>query len=123
MKICDKHWTMLREAIQIRGLMHLVAKEGNEAAARIAEEIKGKEAPYDPLMSCNWMVTNEALRLGGLYLLNKADCCPICEAMEKLNGTPMNEAKELWTSREVEMAWINGPADAALDHCREHQLL
>jgi hypothetical protein len=121
MKICEYHWTALRQSIETTGMSHLVAQGGSEAAARLQTELKGGEAPYDPLMSCHWMITNRAVELGGPYLLT-GDYCPICEAMKNLGDKPDN-AGRVWTSQEIEQAWITGPVFAALEYCQEHDLL
>lgn len=120
MKICLKHWGMLRSAIEDRDLTRLVAQDGREAMARLMET---KEAPFDPLMSCNWMIVNRALDTIGLYLLSQnEDHCPICGVMDVCGDKPDNSGK-IWTSEEIEFAWINGPADAALVYCQEHKLI
>jgi hypothetical protein len=112
---------MLRKAIEDRNLMHLVAKSGNEAAVRLTEELKCKEAPYDPLMNCHWMIVNQALKCGGLYLISNNDYCPVCEAMKNLTGSDPNG--KVWTEQEIEKEWIEGPSNAALEYCKEHNLL
>lgn len=43
MKMCETHWAALRKAIADRGLAHLGAKSGVEAAARAVAELKGSE--------------------------------------------------------------------------------
>lgn len=121
MKCCQRHWDMLRSAVESRGLMHLTAKDSKTALENVVTELQGGDVPYDPLMSCWWMITNKALQLGGLYLMS-GDLCPICEAVHHLADLPIEEggppAGEAW----VENEWVNGPADAALQHCREQGL-
>lgn len=112
MKICEKHWAMFRAAIETRGLAKLVAKDGRTAMDQMVADLQYGTLPenYDPLMSCNMMVTSRALEVGGLYMLS-GDYCPVCEAMKHLDG----EA--------TETEWINGPADAALKYCQDHKLI
>lgn len=68
-----------------RGLDHLGAKSGNEAAAAIAAQMSGEEAAYDPLMDCNNMIWSRGLEMCGLYLMTQkpdgSDFCSICEAV------------------------------------------
>lgn len=107
MQFCKEHWAQLRAAIEVRGLSHLIAKSGEQAFANIKAELEGEASPYDPLMDCNWMIINRALAYGGLYLMgtkeNGEQYCPVCEAVA-------NGAEEKF--------WIDGPADAVLEHCR-----
>ena len=109
MKFCDPHWVTLRTAIEIRGLMRLVAKEGATAAENIHAELQGED--YDPLMNAYWMLTNQALKMGGLYLMHVDEqgihYCPLCE-VDKNGGN----AEE----------WISGCTDSILKHCRENGL-
>lgn len=101
MKICNDHWTGMREAIEHRGLGGLVSKSGE--AAMDAEVRKIEEAnrsgkvsdqtlkeTFDPLMSMHWHYTNNALQCGGLYLLSQkedgGDYCPVCEFEKHQSG-------------------------------------
>jgi len=129
MKFCDKHWRMLRAAIETRGISHLVAGSSEEAHAAMKEDLQayidGREsiAPYDPLMSCHWMISSRAIELGGLYLMT-GDHCPVCEAMKHLAGRPREEGSdEIVDAAWVERHWIDGPADAALDECKHRGLV
>jgi hypothetical protein len=123
MQICEKHWAMVRAAIEARGLSHLVAKSGEQLMANTIAESKGEDAPYDPLAAVNWMISGRALEQGGLYLMT-GDYCPVCEVMKHTAHIPKapgetEPAGEAW----VERHWIDGPADAALAHCREQGLV
>lgn len=111
MKICQRHWDMLRAAIDARGLSHLVARSGEEAIQRLARADGTSDIlDYDPLMVCNWMIMNQGLHSGGPYLLT-ADLCPICESFKVWVDAENTEA-------DIERWWIEGPADAALLHCQ-----
>lgn len=83
MKICPDHWAIMRQAIETRGLMGLVAKDGAQAADNMVTELKGGEPPFDPLMSLNMHFWNEGLRCGGLYMMGQDEhgneICPVCE--------------------------------------------
>lgn len=117
MRMCAPHWEKLRAAIKARGIDHIGAKNSVEAHANMVAELEGQSSNYDPLMSCHWMITNQALRMGGLYLMTQkedgSEYCPICEAL--LHMTP----SEGTTKEQQEKSWIDGPADAALEECRK----
>ena len=117
MKFCDKHWSALRAAIDARGLSHLVARSGDEAAEAIAAELRGEERQFvDPLMSAHNMIMCRAIEEAGLAIL-AGDLCPVCEAMKgyaRAQGHP---------EADTELAWIEGPADAALKQSRELGLI
>jgi hypothetical protein len=110
LKFCDDHWEKLRQAVKDRGLWHLVARSGQEATERVKDELGNKEtdATWDPLMACHWAVNGNALKMGGLYLL-QGDLCQICEAIKHGCGD--------------ESLWINRPADDALAYAKEHGLI
>lgn len=123
MKFCQKHWDMLRAAIETRGLMHLVAKGGEAAMERAVDEINGvaTDATYDPLMAAHWMISGRAIEIGGLYLMT-GDHCPVCEAMAHTSHWPRAGETEPLGEAGVEKHWIDGPADAVLVYCQERGL-
>jgi hypothetical protein len=49
------------------------------------------------------MISGEALKLGGLYLMT-GDYCPLCEVEKHTGDTAAN--------------WINGCSDAVLEYCQ-----
>lgn len=104
MRICVLHWDALKKAIADRGMAHLGVKTGQEAAAQAVNDIEGRGAEnvYDPLMSSNYMIWENALRAGGLAMMN-GDMCPICQ----LNVPD----------------WIDKAADAALAYAKEQGLV
>lgn len=120
MKICEPHWDKLRTAIKDRGIDHLGAKNGKDAVDNVAEELQGGQPDYDPTMACNMMIWNQALKMGGLYLMGQkedgSEYCPICEAIAHMSPPPG------MTKEQQERSWIDGPADAALDECRKRGL-
>lgn len=115
MKFCNRHWGALRAAIDERGLMPLVARNGAEAVERAKEELGGTatDASYDPLMGAHWMIVNRALESGGLYLMT-GEICPVCEAIEHCNVGEGGYRDK----KHIEEDWIEGPADAALEFVR-----
>lgn len=116
MRFCQPHWNALRGAIESRGLSHLIAANGRDAHARAVAELQGNAelSDYDPLMAAHWMIANRVLELGGLYLMT-ADYCPVCEAIK-------GHEKHM-TREETEKYYIDGPADAVLQYCRENGLV
>jgi hypothetical protein len=93
MKICIPHWNQLREAVDDAGLGHLV--KGADNAKVLIEKgidqfkfgVREPESPstFDPLWNCNFAIWNNAIDMGGLYLMGSDDSgnpyCPICEAI------------------------------------------
>ena len=113
MKICTKHWDMLKAALELRGILHLAHKSGEELVEYIQRSAEGVTGDYDPLFDCNNMITCNALQSGGLYLMGKPPegehFCPICEAVAHNCGS--------------EAFWLDSPADASLAYCREQGLV
>lgn len=79
-KMCDKHWNMLRAEIDNNGLNKFIAGTGEDVIEKMIgdpDDVKN----FDPLMIanihiCAFLIENEAI--DG----NMADGCPICVAME-----------------------------------------
>src|SRR5262245_18153164 len=122
MQICKTHWEQLQAAIKERGLWDLVAPNGQAAIYRMQQEIEGAatNSNYDPLMAANNMISAQALRLGGLYLLS-GDYCPLCEAVShtQIPDDLSDDVKK----QGVAVYWINGCTDSILDYCRENGLV
>jgi hypothetical protein len=123
MQFCQKHWDMLRTAIEARGLTHLIAKSGEAAMERAVDELQGRadDSSYDPLMAAHWMIANRAVEMGGLYFLSGGHC-PVCEAIKHTAHWPREGENEPAGEAWVESHWIDGPADAVLTHCQERGL-
>lgn len=111
MKFCQSHWSKLRAAMVDRGIGHLGAQSGEQAIENMTTELAGGKPDYDPLMDAHWMITNRALEIGGLNLMTSkedgSDHCPVCEALS--HGASAEN-------------WIDGPADAVLEACRDKGL-
>lgn len=81
MRFCQDHWDRLRAAIEERGLAHLIAPDGDTAAAMVASELERGQQPtnYDPLMAAHWAIASNVMDLisnaGGnpLYLMGGPD--------------------------------------------------
>lgn len=117
MKFCKQHWSDLSEAIKTKGMWHLVPKSGEAAAEAMQKEIDKTATPkdYDPLMSCHWMIFNNALAGGGPYLMtaqpNGEPYCPLCEVDRVKPGG------------EGAVQWIEHATEGALGFCRENNLV
>jgi len=71
MMMCQEHWDRLRRAIDERGLSHLIARDSKRALEALTKEAEGTAGPndYDPFMAANWAIMSQALKCGGLYLM------------------------------------------------------
>lgn len=84
MKICQPHWERLRTAIDERGLSHLVAQGGEQAARNlVAEATDGPSIQtFDPLMAAHNAIWARAMDVAGLAIMapndDGSDRCPIC---------------------------------------------
>lgn len=129
MQFCQPHWDMTREACRVRGLEHLGAKSGEEAAQNMADQLQGTDRPedFDPLMNMFWALSNKVLeRIAAndpgeaLARLGAAEWCPMCE---------IQASYDLWEeSQRPEKAldaqgWIDSCADFMLSQARELGLM
>jgi len=117
MRMCQPHWDQLRKAISDKNLMHLVAKSGEEAIARMITELEDKPdqpSARDPLMEANLSIMSQALDQGGLYLMSPkedgTDYCPLCEVV-------------VHTEIGMDSKWIEGCTDAILQDYKDNALL
>jgi len=92
MKFCPSHWDRLKQAIKSRGLFDLVAGSGEEAAERVAGELKGAPTTisnFDPLMGAHNRIVHNTMEylskvgINPLTLFSHAPEhpeleCPIC---------------------------------------------
>lgn len=101
MRMCMGHWTELRQAINDRGLSHLVSQNGQEAAKRMANLSNGSTDPkdFDPLLAAHMAITSYYISHTGLDHINESDVCPVCHASENADGNNLAEN------------WISGAAD------------
>lgn len=67
MQFCQRHWSMMRAAVEARGMSPLVASNGAEAIENIIDEPKAGSTTdnFDPLMAMHWNIaTNLMDKLG-----------------------------------------------------------
>lgn len=112
MKLCDSHWSKLRDGVHVRGLSQLVAADGAEAMARVERErAEGEQsaATFDPLLNSTMAIYTRAIEAGGLYLMGQkpdgSEYCPLCE----LDEHAKNDRPELGS---LSHQWIEGCLDA-----------
>ncbi|MCB1463250.1 MAG: hypothetical protein KDJ90_12685 [Nitratireductor sp.] len=110
MQICQDHWTALRQAIDEKGLSHLVAKSGEEAVHALRQQLAGDQAPahFDPLMNANWAIFAAFMEDAGPEALG-FDGCPLCVVEQHQEG--------------LAAEWIDGASGDQLDAARQMQLV
>lgn len=67
MRFCQRHWDLMRAAVEARGLTPLVAQGGKAAVENIVDELKhgSNTDNFDPLMAMHWNIaTNLLEKLG-----------------------------------------------------------
>ncbi len=116
MKICQEHWDKLKEAIEARGLGHLVAGSGATAAV-ITGQLSGSDE-YDPLIAANFAIWNNALEAFGLSMMYEDAPCPLC-LMDKHAA----ECVEPDCAKNSGMDWIRFAADGQLETARNKGLV
>lgn len=120
MKLCQRHWTELKEAITQRGLFHLVSKDGKIATERVVSELQSgsTEENYDPLMSATMMIYTNALKCFGLELMMDDAPCPLC-----LLDKHAEECTEENCARSSGHDWIRFAADGQLQYAQEKGII
>lgn len=85
MKFCQPHWEKLRAAIDERGLTHLVAHGGEQAARNLVAETRDGPSiqTFDPLMAAHNAIWFHAMQTPvGMALMfaneDGSQRCPIC---------------------------------------------
>lgn len=112
------HWEALRTAVESRGMGHLIAANGRDAAARMVAEIEGKAGAddFEPLMTAHNMIWSRALSEFGIGIMG--DYCPVCEFIKAYPPPP-----EGHRYKNNEEYFIDGPADAVLSIATERGLM
>lgn len=67
MKFCQRHWDMMRAAVEAHGMTPLVAQGGAAAIDNLVDELKAGSTTdnFDPLMAMHWNIaTNLMDKLG-----------------------------------------------------------
>lgn len=123
MKFCKEHWQALRAAVQVRGMDHLVAKNGAQAVNDAVAQLQGTDSleNWDPLMAAYWAISGRVLQAVGLPLL-MGDHCPLClvqQDYETIKQTPRFDPA-LHTDA---TSWINSCTDSMQQYARQHGLI
>lgn len=113
MKMCESHWNDLREAIESRGLWHLVGKNGEEATAKFTAYQATEEPKYfEPLMAAHMSIISyyaSHIGIDNLRALGETPVCPLCDAGFQ------SESGGLSKSGSLAEAWIEAAADDAFN--------
>lgn len=120
MKLCQECWNELKEAIEQRGLMHLVAKGGEEAVKQIDAQLSGDTSArnYDPLMAANFAIWNQSLSSFGLGMMAPDAPCPLCHKTE-IESVCTDPSCNKQSGHD----WIRFAADDQLAYSRHHGLV
>ena len=122
MRFCEQHWRDLKQAIDDRGMVHLVSKDGQTAIETLLEAPNDVKS-FDPLLIATMEIYGTALRYGGAYLaIAKEDgtrYCPLCELVVH----KAEEAKKERNIDNIAKHWIDGCTDFVLKEARELGLM
>jgi hypothetical protein len=120
-KICPEHWNQLREAIETRGMSHLIAKDGKVATDNVVASLQGIDTKenFDPLMSANFAILGNSVQCFGIDILGESAPCPLCllDKHVKECVDPECQMKQSGTD------WIGFAADGSLETARELGLI
>lgn len=115
MKFCTPHWDQLRAAIKERGLDGLVAKDGEQAVAKLTDQLEKNDTTktnFDPLMAAHNAITGRVLEIVGLNLLlpneDGSERCPLCFAQVCHDA----ECKHPGCAIQIANDWIPSCCDA-----------
>lgn len=110
MRFCMPHWDRLKKAIDERGLSHLIAKDGKEAADSAVRQLKGEDdaSDFDPLMSATTAIYGAFVRDIGLAAMGTdehgQELCPLCGVKKQRDDLDEN--------------WLQGAATDSLEQAR-----
>lgn len=103
MRLCPKHWDMLRAALKTLGLDKLGPQTGEEMIGdRLRELTTGQKPEFDPVMKSITMMYHYAIDQCGEEPLADKEACPVCVALS------LNIGDEAY--------WIEGPAKAVHEY-------
>lgn len=138
MKICEHHWSLLRQKISDKGLDHLVASDGRVALAQSKDQIETKEVTrdnFDPLMQAHWAIVGNAMDtleragINPIYLFgdtSKApegrNDCPLCE-LNYLHRTNCTNPKCVLDKENGYDWFLDRAVEDSLEKARELKLI
>lgn len=124
MKLCQSHWDKLKQGITDAGLMRYVSNDGQQAVEKIDSQLKGDDSndTYDPLMSANFAIWNNLLRIFGLEAMAPdAPECLLCYMDEAAkNGCGDTNCKEHHASGDD---WVDYAVRDQVEQAKKRGLL
>lgn len=132
MKFCEQHWADLRQGVVDRGMWHLVAKSGQDAAEAAVRDLEGRPEPgdWDPLMAAHWALAGRVMDaignsqgpMAAVSAMADPEWCPMCSIQESFEvwDKPEQIAKHGPRPAHARDAagWIDSCLDAMLKHAR-----
>ena len=97
MRMCERHWGLLRTAIADLGMADLVAPDGETAIKILVSEFQtgSRVTNFDPLMAANNDIWSHAMDLAGLSVMapnpDGSERCPICYCAELHAGSCLDD--------------------------------
>lgn len=123
MNICQKHWDILRQKCDERGMMPLVAKDGRAAMDNTIEQLETQVTNdnWDPMMVAFWAMGIFALERCGLAAM-QPDFCGMCAVQESFDS--VKETPEFDPIRHKDADWWMGNCmDSMLEYARDNGLM
>lgn len=128
MRYCETHWQALRDGVELRGMTHLVAADGEQAAENMVAELEGEER-FDPLMGSHWIIARRVLKniasssagaSAALSFFGDPEWCPLCTVQQSydLYGDRPRPPEALDAQ-----GWIDMSLDGALEYARREGLM
>jgi hypothetical protein len=120
MKICQEHWNKLKQAIELRGLSHLVAGNAEKATQMLlaqSDPTASFKDTFDPLLAANFSIWNNALEAFGLEMMAEGAPCPLC-----LMDDHAEKCTEPTCKKNSGSDWIEFAADGQLEVAQQKGL-
>lgn len=123
MNICQHHWDKLRAAVEERGMSHLVAQSGEQAADDFVAQLEGRSTikNWDPLMAAWSNLGRVGLKRCGLAAFNP-DFCFLCEVQKSFDQVKTTAEFNPERHRDADW-WIASCMDAMLSYARGQGLM
>ncbi len=123
MQFCKPHWDALRDAVEQRGMSHLVARSGQQAHEDAVAQLEGSDdlQNWDPLMAAHWAISSRVLRAVGLDLMF-GQKCPLCLVQQDYEAVMRDGAPEGKTFVPAQY-WIDSCMDSMLVYARDNGLV
>lgn len=109
MKLCADHWTRLKTAIELRGLLKLSSGSSAEAISRLEKTGENPRASFDPLLDACLAIYAQFMNDVGPVAALTGEICPLC-SVESYN---INRGQN----------WIDGASDDQYNRAKALGLL